>query len=150
MVARGEWSVKHGEARVGKETKEYICWQLIRTRCNNVKSTYYKNYGGRGISVCSRWMEYQNFLSDMGRAPSVKHQIDRIDNDGNYEPGNCRWVTRTENMRNTRRKRMVNINGENKMLIDVAREYGISNSALDLRLRRGWSIEEALNTPARK
>jgi hypothetical protein len=84
------------------ETKIYNVWLGMRRRCSDPKTIGYKNYGGRGISVCERWQTFENFYEDMGDAPPGK-QIDRINNDGNYEPDNCRWATPSENMQNTRR-----------------------------------------------
>lgn len=99
----------HGKS--GKNiTGEYRCWKGMNSRCFNSNATGYKNYGGRGISVCSRWRySFEKFLEDMKKRPSIHLSIDRINNDGDYEPGNCRWTTRSEQMKNTRlRKRDLN------------------------------------------
>ena len=84
-----------------QKTPELSAWENMKTRCYNEECKYYQNYGGRGISVCDEWRNsYQTFLKDMGRRPSSEHSIDRIDNDGDYKPSNCRWATHTEQNRN--------------------------------------------------
>ncbi len=133
--------VTHG----GSDTPEYHVWCGLRCRCTNPNGTAWDNYGGRGITVCERWMEsFPAFLEDMGRRPSDRHSIDRIDNDGNYEPGNCRWATSREQMRNTRVNYLVEHNGETKCVAEWAEQYGMSPSVLYARLvKLGWTFEQA-------
>lgn len=90
---------KHGQAKAGKATRTYRIWQNMLTRCRNKNSAFWHRYGGRGISVCDRWNDFGKFLSDMGEAPTDK-SIDRINNDGHYEPSNCRWATAKEQAAN--------------------------------------------------
>lgn len=84
-------------------TPTYNSWAKMTDRCLNSGFTQFKDYGGRGIKICERWRQFENFLADMGERPKGK-ELDRIDNDGNYEPGNCRWATHKENMGHTRRR----------------------------------------------
>lgn len=99
-----ERNTRHGEANKSKRPPEYVCWVMIKARCSrNPNNANFALYGGRGITVCGRWQVYENFLADMGRKPSPQHSIDRIDNDGNYEPDNCRWATPSEQSANQRR-----------------------------------------------
>lgn len=128
-----------------KRTK--ACWHGMKHRCYNQKSLSYKNYGARGITVCEPWLaSFENFLSDMGIKPDGC-SIDRVDNNGNYEPSNCRWATPAEQRRNQRTVRALTFNGETKLLRHWAREIGMPEQTLHTRLGLGWTIEEALTTP---
>jgi len=112
-------------------------------RCRNPKVGNFKNYGGRGIRVCRRWLRFEYFLADMGNRKTGT-SLERLDNNGNYEPGNCAWKTRAEQSRNTRRNRWVTINGITKCLKDWALELGINYSTVLNRVHRGKSNREAI------
>jgi len=130
------------------KSREYSIWIGIKSRCNNPKSASYKWYGGRGISICKRWdNSFTNFFKDMGKAPSSKHIIDRINNDGNYEPSNCRWTIWYFQNRNHRRNVFFEFNGKKMCQEDWAKEIGIHPRTLCDRIQRGWSVEDALTKP---
>lgn len=140
---------RHGESRSGATSPEHQTWTNMRRRCADRSKPEYKNYGGRGIKVCARWRNsYEAFLSDMGRRPSSLHSIERIDNDGNYEPKNCKWALRYDQARNRRDNIPITFMGVTKCRADWADDLGISRTTLRGRLdRHGWSVERALTTP---
>lgn len=118
-------------------------------RCRNKKVAKYARYGGRGITVCERWHSFENFLADMGE-PNHDESIDRIDNDGNYEPGNCRWATNMEQSKNRRDNRYITYNGTTKTLADWSRALGGCEELVSIRLGNGWSEDRAVSTPPAK
>lgn len=129
----GHHAKKHGLFR----TPEYATWAAMKGRCSNPREASYSRYGGRGISVCNRWLSFEGFFADMGRRPSKKHSLDRINNDGNYEPGNCRWATDTEQCNNQRRNVFVEYGGERKTLAQWARHYGFAYYVISSRHKLG-------------
>lgn len=135
------------------DTKLYRVWAHMKARCHNPKSSVYRYYGGRGVVVCERWQGkegFANFLADMGPRPSSAHSIDRIDVNGNYEPGNCRWATKQEQMRNKRSNVTLTFRGETRCAAEWAELLGISYAAIVQRVGKlGWSDERALTTPVR-
>lgn len=120
---------------------EYKNWSDMKKRCSSKKSKRYARYGGRGISVCDRWAnDFMAFYEDMGPRPSKGHEIDRINNDGNYEPGNCRWATKSENMMNTGRAMIIDYKGERLPLKVVAALTGVQYGTLYYRFKRGLPV----------
>lgn len=126
-----------------KQTPEYRTWANLKGRCTNPNLPGYKDYGGRGISVCERWQKFENFYADMGEKPSGM-TLERKDNNGNYEPDNCKWATQAEQSINKRNNRMVTFNGETMCLRDWAQRIGLDSSTLHARLSHGWPVEFAL------
>lgn len=143
-----EAATTHGLSK----TATYRIWRAMIHRCENKNSSYYHRYGGRGVTICKRWRaSFENFLADMGSRPSARHSIDRYpNNDGNYEPGNCRWATAREQSRNRSDNVIVEAFGKRMCAQDFAAEVGIGKMTLIRRIRRGWSPEKALTTPAYK
>lgn len=137
---------KHGQTRGYQGTAAYRSWDHMVQRCTNPNNSFFHNYGGRGIKVCERWMSFPAFLADMGQRPDGM-SLDRIDVNGNYEPENCRWATRTEQMNNTRRNTMITFAGRTMSLSDWARETSLTTPCISGRLKRRWPIEKVLTTP---
>jgi len=128
-------------------TRIYAVWQAMLNRCRNPNVVEYKNYGGRGIKVCERWLTFENFLADMGDL-SEYATIERVNNDGHYEPGNVQWATYYAQSRNKTNNRLLSFKGQTKILADWASDLGISPGALIYRLDyKGWSLEKSLTTP---
>ncbi len=139
MVGQFPGRYKHGMAR----TPIHQIWRSMRARCNNPNDQSFHNYGARGIKVCERWNDFECFFQDMGERPKGC-DIDRIDNDGPYSPENCRWVTRSQNLRNTRQTKMLTYKGETRSWREWAEIYGIGYETLRSRLNCGWETELAL------
>lgn len=123
--------------------KEYMVWKGIFSRCYNPTTKGYHRYGGRGIKVCERWRSFINFLDDMGERPEGM-TLDRINNDGDYEPGNCRWATYQQQAQNKSTNVNITINGETHCLAEWSRRSGISDSVLRKRLNDGWDHNDLL------
>lgn len=131
------------------KTQTYFTWMNMIQRCTNPKNPKYRIYGHRGIRVCERWLKFENFLADMGERPFKNYSIDRINNNGNYEPENCRWASPQEQARNQTKTRLIKYNGKTQTLMEWAEETGIPHYNLHQRLSKlGWSIERALNEKA--
>lgn len=127
---------------------EYTVWVAMRQRCNNPAGERYKDYGGRGIAVCERWQtSFENFYSDMGSRPTSKHMIERKDNDGNYEPSNCVWATRSEQANNTRSNHRITIGNRTENLLAWFKILNISDGTYSYRIKRGMTPIQALVIP---
>lgn len=134
-----KWKKTHGCSK----TRAYKSWDHMLDRCKNPKTTYWNEYGGRGIKVCERWMKFENFLADMGERPEGT-SIDRINNNGNYEPENCRWATKKQQQQNRRVAHKLTHDGTTMTLSEWSRRAGLKTSTLSERLRRGMGIKDAL------
>lgn len=125
----------------------YRVWGNMIQRCTNPNLDRYKDYGGRGITVCERWRNsFEAFYADVGDRPEGMF-LDRINNDGNYEPNNVRWVTRAQSNLNTRRCKFVTVNSEAKPINEWLRIYGIAYCTYKQRIKNGWAMEAAVSTP---
>jgi hypothetical protein len=136
----------HGHARSeALKTREYVAWYNMKTRCLNPNTKHWLDYGGRGIRVCARWQaSFAAFLEDVGHRPSPAHQIDRIDNDGHYEPGNVRWAVKETQMENRRNAIIVTHDGESMTVAQWCKRLGRNAGTVYSRIERGTSPTAAL------
>jgi len=135
----------HGHTTGGRTSPEFRAWLNARSRCFWPKNTFYPAYGGRGITMCDDWRySFEAFLRDMGRKPSPRHTLDRINNEGHYAPGNCRWVTQREQGNNTRRNHWITVDGVHMTIAQAARKYGRKYGTIFRRLQHGASGAEAV------
>lgn len=152
--------IKHGMTRRNKDgtrtyPPEWRIYNAMKTRCLNENSPRFSDYGGRGITICDRWLHGENgktgvecFVEDMGPRPSPSHSLDRVENDLGYSPGNCRWATRKEQARNSRASKIVEFRGETVTLAEAVERFSaVRYGTVLARLRRGWGVERALTEP---
>lgn len=139
-------NIRHGLGH----TPEYRTWSSMRARCGNPNYPDWKYYGGRGIKVCDRWLDFAVFYADMGQKPTATHSIDRIDNNGPYSPDNCRWATIQEQRRNRSNCICLTFNSETKCVSAWAETTGISAGLLRYRIQAGWSVADVLTRPVIK
>jgi hypothetical protein len=131
-------------------TPEYHCWISMRRRCHEPTDKGFRLWGARGITVCERWRhDFAAFFADMGKRPSSRHSLDRIDNNGPYSPENCRWATDKQQSRNVRTNRLVTFRGVSKPVTEWAEIVGMHPTTLFVRIRKGWPIEQAMTQPVR-
>lgn len=150
--------IRHGHTTNRKQSKTYMAWKHMKHRCYNKNNPKYKDYGGRGITVCQRWLKpngigFLNFLEDIGEIPEGK-ELDRINNDklkNGYSPKNCKLSTRKQQCRNMRNNRIIPFNGTKICISALAEKYKIHRDTLEYRLDKlGWSVKKALTTPVKK
>lgn len=127
-----------------KHPAEYLAWKTMRQRCNNPNKEHYDRYGGRGIKICERWDDFWKFLEDVGPRPSKTHSLHRVDNDGNYEPGNVMWATKEVQANNTVRNFYITADGQTKTAAQWARVYNIPPEKFLSRIKNGWTFSEAV------
>lgn len=142
---------KHGHCSNGP-SREYRVWQMMKDRCHNPKNKDFRFYGARGIKVCGRWRNsFDAFISDVGPRPTPKHQIERLNNNKHYTPGNTAWKTKIEQANNTRGNRRIEYDGQTKTLSEWSRFTGLEAATIRTRIDRyGYSIPEALTTPVKR
>lgn len=129
------------------KTSEHQAWVHMKQRCTNQNKREWEHYGGRGIKVCDEWMSsFLAFYNHIGQRPSAKHSLDRINVNGDYEPGNVRWATQQQQIDNTRTVRMVTLDGITKSISAWEREYGLPKGTVCRREASGWGLDEAIKT----
>jgi hypothetical protein len=143
LVERGKKGIRTTHNM--RNTRIYNIWSKLKSRCLNPKDKLYKYYGGRGITVCDKWLTFEGFWEDMQEGYSDELTIDRMDVNGNYENPNCRWATMKEQNRNRRTTRYLTYSGETKSVAYFAEKYNIDLGVLYWRLNKDWAIEKALN-----
>jgi len=130
---------------------EYRTWANMKNRCYNTRSKRFNDWGGRGIKVCDRWIDsFENFLEDMGKKPTPQHSIDRIDNNGNYTPSNCKWSTTIEQSNNKNNNVVLEYKGRKLTISEWSRVTKITDKVLYSRISKGWNVEKTLTTPIKK
>ena len=140
--------IKHGFSRTDSE---YNAWSDMKARCNTPTHKSYPRYGGRGITVCARWQDsFLNFIEDMGTKPSSELSLDRIDNDGDYEPDNCHWTNQVAQARNTSVNRLVTYKGQTKCMAEWLEVLNLPRQTMEDRIDKGWSVEKAFETPIKE
>jgi hypothetical protein len=138
--------LKHGACK----SREYGAWCAIKTRCYNANTPTYKDYGGRGIYMADKWRhDFERFRRDMGPCP-LGYQVERIDNNGPYAPGNCKWANRFEQQANTRATKLIELNGQRHTTSEWERRLGFTSGTIKRRLQRGWTVERALTEAVRR
>jgi hypothetical protein len=138
---------QHKRTHGATGTPEFMAWDAMRQRCTNPKFIGFKRYGGRGISVCERWQTFEAFFADMGPRPSADHSVDREDNDGNYEPSNCRWATKVTQSNNRHSNLQLTFRGETRTAAEWERHMHLPVGIVSTRLKKpGWDLERALTT----
>lgn len=138
---------QHGHTTKTTSSPTYKSWHMMKQRCTNPKYSQYNDYGGRGITVCTQWLEFSAFLADMGVRPAGA-SLERLDNAKGYSPDNCVWADRKQQQRNMRRNRNLTHNGVTMCMSDWAAELGLKPHSLSKRIDVcGWSVEKALSTP---
>jgi len=141
---RNEMFKTHGMSK----TLEYRSWRAMKIRCFNPNYPRYSDWGGRGITVCDRWKNsFEDFLADMGSRPTAKHSLDRIDNNADYSPKNCKWSTRVEQDNNKRNNHLITIDDVTLTIAQWAKKMNISGQLIQGRLKNGWSEYKAVMTP---
>ncbi len=144
--SKGCANIKHGGYK--EKMPEYSSWCAMKNRCNNPQSTFYERYGGRGITYDPSWEDFAIFLTDMGKKPDPKMELERINNNKNYYKENCRWATRKEQTRNRggkRATRLYTFEGKTMCIADWAKETGISPQSMQKRLNNGWPLDKAFS-----
>lgn len=142
--------IKHGESRGHTVSKEYAIYAGMKQRCYNTNHKHFKSYGGRGITVCSRWLNsFAAFLEDMGRCPEGM-SLDRIENNGHYEPDNCRWATALQQARNKRTNLILTAGLQSMTLSEWSEKTGIGVGTIQRRLKLGWTTERAVSQPVKR